>query len=389
MIALSTELALLVACDLADDAAFGARLAAATKVGIDWDRFIAIARGNGMEALAVARISSLLPDVLPAALLALPQRNAILQLVQSSAAVKLMDRLAQDDVRSLLLKGMALNHTLYAATPHWRNSSDIDVLVASADLPAADRILTAAGYRRQWPDHDVPAGGRAMFLLLANVFEYICPETGVLIELHHRITLNPFWLPADFDRLYAASSQIDTGQGLVRGLDGPFLVAYLCWHAFAHFRFRLKWFCDIFRARQLAGGTSCAGLCPPQAGFAAGPVALADALLATIMAASEYGAAAVPAGPWRKHVLRIIADMENPRDIPTARSIALLGGEIGFRLFLMRLSPGIRGKSYELLRALSDPRDAELLKLGTGFAPLYAVLGPLLALRRFALRPRQ
>lgn len=392
LIALSPELKLLAACDLADADGFERHIGEAVTAGIDWQRFIAIARGNGMLGQVASRLSGKLPEHVTAGwsdtLSAVPRGNALSQLTQTAVSVRLTRLLGEAGIRAIVLKGMALNHTLYAANPNWRSSSDIDILIPSDAALQADELLRSHGFTRQWPSGAIPQRGQDMFFLLANVLEYICPQTGQLIELHHRITLNPSWMPSGFDALYAGSAEIDTGQGIIRGIDGPDLLAYLSWHAFSHMGFRLKWFCDIVRARRRVGAATCSEMCHPQSGYAPHPIALIDALLETLLPAVEGKQAIVRPGPWHHHVKRIVADMEDPTDIPTARTFSQLAGEIGFRSFLMRLSPGWRGKGYELLRALSDPRDVSALGLSKRFAPLYMIAGPFLALGRLARRQK-
>jgi hypothetical protein len=386
---LSNELALLVACDLATDEELACRIAVANRSGFDWDRFEYLARGNEMAGLVAARLAQVARAEVPARMLKsldrVLQSSIILELSQTAAAARLTQRLADAGVRSIVLKGMALSHMLYPAHPYWRSSTDIDMLIAPEDLATADRVIQESGFARSWPEREVPDIGQDMFRLLANVFDYTSPQSGQLVELHHRITLNPSWVTADFDELHSASVEVRTTHGSIRGLDGPHLVSYLCWHAFAHFGFRLKWFCDIVRALRQSEAASCSGLVTGAEKFAQAPLELADTLLAAILPAAGGKRPVATSGRWARHANRILADMENPTDMPSSRSFALLTREFGFRLFLMRLSPGWRGKGYELLRAVADPRDVSILRLGKRFAPIYALTGPFLALRRLAL----
>ena len=392
---LSNELALLVACDLATDEELARRIAAANRSSFDWDHFEYLARGNEMAGLAAARLAQMTPDAVPAKILGSLgkslQSNIVLEMSQTAEAARLTQRLAVAGIRSIVLKGMALSHMFYPAHPYWRSAIDIDILIAPEDLAAADRVIQESGFSISWPAGGLPEQGQDMFILLANVFDYTNPQSGQLIELHHRITLNPSWVAADFDELHATSVEVQTPQGPIRSLDGPNLVSYLCWHAFAHFGFRLKWFCDIVRALRRTGASTCSELGAGAKGFAKGPLELADTLLAAILPTLSGHptlsgeAPTVVANTWLRHANRILADMENPTDMPSSRSIALLPGEIGFRLFLMRLSPGWQGKRYELLRACADPRDVAVLRLGKGYALLYGLAGPLLAVWRLML----
>ena len=386
---LSTELGLLAACDIAPDEALADKLKGARSSGIDWLRFSELALGNGLAGLATGRISKLAPDAVPAVMqerfAGLVRAEAMTHMAQGMASVRLTRILAREGIRSIVLKGQALSHMLYQPAPYWRSSTDIDILIPSDCLDSADRILRDHGFVRQWPEHDPADRGKNMFLLLANVYEYVCQDSGLLIELHHRITLNPSWLPGDFDDLDRSSVDVETGQGTVRGLDGPMLVAYLCWHAFSHFNFRMKWIGDIARALRHVGAGSCAGLCAPEAGFAQAPLALADALLGVVLPEAGTTNGGAGSNAWRKQVGQIISGMENPRRFPTRRSLASLPAELAFRLFLARLSPGLAGKGYEVLRGLTDTRDVAALGLGASFAPLYAIAGPYLAFKRYAL----
>lgn len=383
------ELTLVAACDLAGDDRLAVLLGEAERQTFDWTRFERLARSNEMGGLVCDRLTRI-GATGPAATVARALRpdlseSALLEMAQTSAATQLTARFAEAGLRTIILKGTALGHQLYPDRPHVRRSSDIDVLIASGDLDAADSALAAIGWKRRWPAQDAwPRRGRDMFQLLANVFEYTVPGTDQLLELHHRITLNPAWVDASFDDLHAHGVDIATASGIIHGLDGAQLVSYLCWHAFAHLGFRMKWFCDIARSLARSGAQSCAQLCPADQGYAPGPVALADDLLLVINAAVRSEPQVEPHPRWRRQVARILADMEDPRPVPTRRSLAMLPREAEFRLFLMGLSPGLRGKAYEALRALADPRDVSRLGLGKQFAPLYALLGPLFAAYRFA-----
>ncbi|MEP6867920.1 MAG: nucleotidyltransferase family protein [Novosphingobium sp.] len=379
---LSAELALLAACDLDSDTALAARLAAGAN--LDWQRFEALAFGNEMAGLAGARLAQVAPQAVPPDTaerfrLAL-QQQSVMQMAQAAEAAALTRRFTAAGVRSIVLKGMAAAHMLYPGDPAWRVSCDIDILIDQDELIHADELLRGAGYQRTWPEAP-PVDGADMFNLLANVFNYLSPNTGLVIELHHRITLNPHWLPVSFARLYEASVEIETRSGVIRGLDGPLLVYYLGLHALAHHGYRLKWFCDIARALRRAGAERCAELIagqnPPLAAF---PAELVDNVLAAINAA--LGEA--PSAPHLMQAAagRILSDMEDPVDLPSSRSLSGLWVELRFLRFLMRLSPGLRGKGVQFLLTASDPRDVSALGLSARFAPIYSVLGPLLAVWR-------
>jgi hypothetical protein len=381
------ELALLAAADLAPDEEFASLAAQAARGGFDWPRFGALAFCHDMGPVAIARLAEVCPDAVPAAV-AQPLRDSLREssaamLAQATEAARLLRRLASHGIRSIVLKGVALAHLLYAPHPERRRSCDIDVLIDRTELMQADRILRESGYERTWPEGDLPRLGIDMLLHLANVFTYVAPATGQSIELHHRISLNPHWLPASFDTLFDRSIEIDTAVGPVRGLDGPLHVSYLAWHALGHAGFRLKWFCDIVRALRRGGAANCIeylGAEPCQT--TPRPLQVVDRVIA-----------ALGQGPWPlegfgpREAARIMADLEEAAPMQTRRSLATLREDLAHLRFQLELSAGGQAKSYFLLRTVSDPRDVFALGLSRRFTPLYGALGPFIAVSRLIRRP--
>ncbi len=388
---LSPELALLAACGLASDGSLASQAKLAGGSGFDWARFADLADYHGLGAIAYARLAEVAPGALPPNQAACLRQSLLGQAAQQLAfaaeSVSLTNRLEGAGIRSIVLKGMALSHMLYAEHPHWRGASDVDILIDPADLPKADQLLQAAGYARTWPEEELPKAGLDMFFHLANVFNYQQPAGGMLIELHFRPTRNPHALPVSFEELYAGSSPIETGGGRIRGLDGPLQLAYLCWHAVGHEGCRLKWFVDIARALRRLSSASCL-TCVTGGASAVSPhpAAMADNMLAALsMAAGESTHGEVDPARQRD-VNRVIHDMEHLSERRTSRSFAKLPEEIGDLMYLMRISSGWADRADHLLRMLCDPRDVYALGLGRNMAPVYAVAGPLLSLGRFFSR---
>lgn len=382
--ACSAELRLLAACVLQDDAA----VLEALKPPIDWYRFERLAEYNDVQSLTGNRLQRLpspppVPSDIMGYLLDALREDAVMHLSQTAESVRLVALLGKAGVTALVLKGAALAQQLYGDDPECRRSSDIDILIDSADLDEADRALIAGGFRRSWPASEPPRRGREMFLQLANVFNYVHPKTSQLVELHHRITLNPYWMPVPFGALLAESELVETQFGAFRGISGNPLISYLCWHALSHGDYRLKWFGDLARALRREGQTSLtACLARDARPLERNPAVLADGI-AYALTGGSLGAEA-PSG-WSEAVAHVIADMDGAVDTPMKRSLARLPRELANLRFVMRLSSNWRGKAYGVLRSVSDPRDAEVLRLGRGWSWLYALAGPVLSVRRFLL----
>lgn len=382
-VARSADLNLLGACVLGDDTA----VAEALHAPIDWGRFARLAAYNDVQGMAGQRLQSAgaaVPAAVSEQLRDAVRQDAVMHLSQTATSVRLVALLGEAGVPALVLKGAALAQQLYGDHPEWRRSSDIDILIDAGDLDVANRALLADGFHRIWPAHEPPLRGRDMFMQLANVFNYVHPDTRQLIELHYRIALNPHWLPVPFASLFGESERIETRFGSFRGLAGDPMLSYLCWHALSHGDYRLKWFGDLARALRRAGQTSLAAcLLRDARPLERNPALLADAALHALTGGA-LGAAA-PAR-WNAATAHVIADMDAARDTPVKRSLARLPRELANMRFVMRLSSNWRGKSYGLLRGLCDPRDVAVLGLGLRWAPLYGLAGPFLAVRRFLRR---
>lgn len=335
---LSDELGLLAACGLASDDDLAARVEVAQNSGIDWHRFENMAVGHGMGGMAGARLAALAPGAMPddtaQALRRSLRIHTAMHLTQAAEAAGLTARLGKAGIESIVLKGIALSHTLYAPNPQWRSASDIDILIAEQNLLEADRLLRSAGYVRVLPQEDLPVAGLDMLLHLANVFNYVSPASGMLIELHHRPTLNPHWLTASFDELHAESMIIETDSGPVRGLAGPLLLAYLCWHALGHIGYRLKWFCDIGLAlRHMSIQDQTIAL-----QHARRPVEMAGEVLAALAPAARGTGHDKGKSLWQRDALRIVRDMENVSAMPArlAKSRTETGKTQPFKMLLRK-----------------------------------------------------
>jgi hypothetical protein len=178
---------------------------------------------------------------------------------------------------------------------------------------------------------------------------------------------------------------VETGHGAVKTLGGPLQMQYLCQHVLTQLPHRLKWFGDIARALRLSGQSSCAAyVASYPRSLPLGPARLTDDLLRDFELAVAGTIAGAAAGG--SDFTRIVAAMERAEGISVARTWSRVPLELRHLLFVLRLTQGWRGKANELVLALADPRDAVSLRLSPRFAAVYALAGPLLALRRFLRR---
>lgn len=389
---LSAELDLLCHCDLAADAQLAVFL---EKRGLQirWDRFADLVSYNAMGGLVAGRSPLLASPNIPARLAeVLEERrrsHVLLQLLQTSESVRLIELLARAGVSAIVLKGTALAHSLYAADPASRYSSDIDLLVEPRALVDAARVLDQAGYVAAPPQCDPPTRGRSMLLHLAYAFDFVHETTQVHVELHHRLAPNPHVLAIAWEAMKPYFGHVATPAGPLPALDGALLAGYLCWHALSHPRPRLKWLGDLVRCFSQFDSDVRTDLMRHASAWGIDRVApLAAALARTVYASAltEEQRKALDLGRVPAELVRdqrkMFAALEVAADLETERSVARLPEEFAWLGSKRRMLSGARARRYEVLRAACDPRDVAVIGLERRWAWLYGVAGPALAASR-------
>jgi hypothetical protein len=131
--------------------------------------------------------------------------------------VRVIELLARDGVRALPLKGPLLARALYG-DPALRPTNDIDLLVATEDLPRAVEAVRGLGYRE-------PAGAPSRLPALHRLLTHADPWMPRL-EFHWRI----HWYESRFSAELLAHARPDD-QGLLRPAPAEELVMLLLFFA--------------------------------------------------------------------------------------------------------------------------------------------------------------
>ena len=116
-------------------------------------------------------------------------------------------------LRFVVIKGLSLSHTIYDDL-FARQFNDIDILVASQDIPGADFVLRSKGFHQPIPHH-AKGGNRSVSQVLQPSFgrnapfpirakdsdnhliPYYSNKTGCKIEIHDGIENLPAWFIRD------------------------------------------------------------------------------------------------------------------------------------------------------------------------------------------------
>lgn len=378
--------ALLLACARAsfDPAGAAPGMADALARGVDWDAFLPLAERNRLLPLAHRALGERadVPETVRSRLRAAYGENARRALLLAGELRRLMDALRAAGVLALAYKGPALAVRAYG---HFalRTYSDLDLLVAPDDTPAAAAVLRAHGYASAYA---FSPGQDAAFRRVDGDYPYHHGETGRLVELHGRVSSARFVARLPTTQLLAGARAVPLGGGEVPAPADDDLFLALCLHGAKHRWARLEW---LACAAALAVRAELDLAAVPRRAGEAG--ARRAALLALRLARDALGLA-LPSETDRS----LAADLPLAGLAAEARALWFRpddgGGEAAPAT--LRFNARVRDGAADRVRYaarwlfLPSPEDWAWVRLPDGLAPLYRVLRPLRLAARYGLRGR-
>ena len=211
----------------------------------DWDTVAALAQRHRVAPLLLQGIRTRTTG--PASGIE-PRLNGIRERYVRRGMARLVglkratDLLAAANVPCLVLKGLSLGRHLNVH-PLARDARDIDLLVSPRTFRAAERALLDDGWRRIEPNfRETPARNR-WYGRFSHQNVLIGP--GGVLELHRRLSYNPFYYDVPFESLHAGSVPVEIGALSFRALGQEDDFVYLMCHGARHCWYRLKWLCDV------------------------------------------------------------------------------------------------------------------------------------------------
>lgn len=215
----------------------------------DWDVIVRGARRHSVASLVLSGLRACSSPHVPALVLAELDRrtraNARRSLVQATEIGRLVRLFADAGISLLVLKGEALAVQLYGGHGQ-RAASDIDLLVDPDQFARARAVLADAGYQQRsvWRS----SHQEAAYLRLVKEVGFVHTETGGLVDLHHRLTENPYLFAVEFRSLWREREEVRLGDQSVATLPRQRLPLYLCAHGAHHTWARLNWLVDFAMA---------------------------------------------------------------------------------------------------------------------------------------------
>ena len=300
-------------------------------------------------------------------------------LTQLAALKRATGLLSAAGIPCLVLKGLPLGQRCYG-DPLARYQKDVDLLVSPRRFPVAERVLLENGWQRTKPSfRETPARNR-WYARFRHDHELVGP--GGLLELHWRLSYNPFYFDVPFESLHAGSVPVRIGADTFRALGEEDEVVYLMCHGARHYWKRLKWLYDV-----------AALLVSMEPGRLEGTWArcrrsrLESILASTLLLCREAfhvriprGAPPLPAGGKRA----VWAAGFSRRTWGESEPARLRGGFdwAGQKAIGLIAKPDFRTVAYELASVAVAPRDWKRLDLPDWLFYLYFPLRPLLWLTR-------
>ena len=245
--AFSPEFRLAAACAMwppSDRRIEAIRVAAAG--ALDWPRFLRAALRHRVVGLVHDGLTRARLDLPPAIAQKIGAQSTQLvseSLAMAAEALRLQRLFDEADLPVLFVKGASLAMLAFG-TLGLSSGQDIDLLVPLETLPAASALVARAGYRRFDPPLELSDAQLRLLLPMRKDLGFVHQATGLRIELHWRLFLNPYAMD-ETSFMTASRLVLLYGCQALRTLGEEDLFAYLSMHGALHWWNRLKWLADI------------------------------------------------------------------------------------------------------------------------------------------------
>lgn len=251
----SPEFRLAAACAMWPPSDHRHELIRTTAVGaLDWVRFLRVCRRHGVVGLVQDGFMRAQPEIareVAQEISAVATALLLGNLTMAAEAVRLQRLFDDAGITVLFLKGASLAARAYGDLG-LRSSKDIDLLVTSAQVTLATKLLEDAGYRRFDPPQDLSDSQLQLLMQIRKDIGLIHAESGCQVELHWRLFENP--LAMGDTSILAASRVVPLIKTAgLRTLGEEDLFAYLCVHGSLHSWNQLKWLADVGALLAAAG----------------------------------------------------------------------------------------------------------------------------------------
>ena len=213
---------------------------------IEWPRFLRVVQRHRILGLAHQGLTEARLGIPPEICREIGARAATLarqNLSMAAEALRLQRLFNEAGLPVIFLKGTSLA-LLAFGNLGLSGGQDIDLLVPYEALQAATALISGTGYRRVDPPSDISDAQVRQVMPLRKDLGFVHQATGLRIELHWRLFLNPHAMAETSIMAESHVVPLAGTEGL-RTLCKEDLFAYLCMHGALHWWNRLKWLADV------------------------------------------------------------------------------------------------------------------------------------------------
>jgi hypothetical protein len=349
----------------------------ASLAGIDWPTVFALAERHRMISLLHRHLADASLPVDAAAELRARNRVEVHRALRLAAELRrLLAALDAAGIEALAYKGPALAVQAYGDLS-LRSFVDLDLLVRPDDVPRALAVLGAEGYA---PALELTPAQERHFRRVDGDYPLVHHDTGLLVELHARVSSARFCMPVETDALMSRAATVRVGGDAVRTLGDDDLLLVLCVHGAKHRWKRLEWLAAVAALLRGQRGDVAAVLARAAEVRARRTVLLGLSLARRLLAA--------PLPPPVEREIDADAGLAALADEAERRMFGEAGDDgeetIANLAFNLRARDGAMDRARYAARWLfgPSPEDWRWARLPDALFPLYRVLRPVRLLMR-------
>ena len=172
--------------------------------------------------------------------------NIVKNLLLSTKLSEIFKQFKSKKIPLLSVKGLSVAHWLYHKTG-FRSAGDIDLLISKKDCDKALLCMKSMGYTLVYFPERLKPGSQfsKQFVRTQKDFVFIDEQSGVVIELHWRLSIIYQAFPLDFDKAWQNKVQWSMEGGAIQSLSATEHAVFICYHAARHQWCHMFWLYDI------------------------------------------------------------------------------------------------------------------------------------------------
>jgi Uncharacterised nucleotidyltransferase len=354
---------------------------------LDWEYLLEEATEHSITPLLDRQLRAIAPGAVPEKarekLKGACRANAVRCLFLSAELAKVLEAFRGAELVAIPYKGPVLAVQAYGDVT-LRDFDDLDIILRQEDMPKADELMRAMGYR---PRFDCILSSRASAWMVPGEYKYIDAGRRAIVELHTELTLRHFPRAPRLEDLAKQLVSVPCGGVQIPTFSPDDGLPILCVHGAKDFWERIVWVADIAELVRAHPALDWDRSFKVSAAFGSDRMlnlglALAAELLDTELSAevAKRVKRDTEAMATTTELARRLLNREEPPLDATSR----------FH-FRRRMVPGwLHGWRYAMrLSMVPAEDDLEMVRLPRALAPVYAVLRPLRLVRKYRPAPRE